>query len=234
MKTNLRLWTGSLASLWYPALCPACDRRLPAGDSFICLSCRLSLPETHYHLLPDNPFTERFWGRIPIYAGASFLHFHKHGPVQQLLHQLKYQGKKELGTAIGRLYGPELLESPLFRDVECIIPVPLHPKKQHARGFNQSACFAEGLAEAMNIPWSEQWLVRPVETESQTRKTRIQRLENMQGAFRLAHPDQVAGRHVLLVDDVLTTGATLESCGLCLLQAAGVRLSLATIALAGL
>ncbi len=227
----LTTWPESLLSLFYPRLCLACGQNLPSKASSICLSCNHQLPKTDFHLQADNPFTERFWGRIPLHAGAACYHFSKSGRTQQLLHHLKYGGKREVGVEIGKIYGADLLQSPLFRTVAHIVPVPLHPRRKRQRGYNQAAAFAQGLSQAMKLPWSEA-LIRTQHTSSQTSKTRMERFANVSQVFALRDESAVQGKLVLLVDDVMTTGATLEACAHCLLQAEGTSVAMCTIAIA--
>lgn len=228
----LRTAAEDLFGLFFPRLCPACGRSAPAPRELLCLSCQVKLPQTGFHLEADNAFEERFWGRIPLVAGAALYHFVKGGRTQYLIHQLKYAGNRQVGQAIGRYYGRLLRECPRWQDPELILPVPLHPRKRHRRGYNQSALFAAGLAESMRLPWRDDVLRRRHYTASQTRKSRTERMENVLKAFVLTRPQAVAARHVLLVDDVLTTGATLEACGRCLLKAPDVQLSMVTIGIA--
>lgn len=225
-------WLSSFLNLFYPNLCLACGKNLPAGSSYICVSCQYKLPQTRYHLEKENPFTERFWGRVELFSGAALYHFTKGGRTQQLIHQLKYEGKKQLGVRLGQLYGSYLKEAPLFQPAELVIPVPLHPRKAHLRGYNQSRLFARGLSESMGIPWMN-GLARRQYTSTQTQKTRIERFENVEHAFEVRLHPKLAGKHILLVDDVITTGATLEACARKLLELPGVKISLATIAIAG-
>jgi ComF family protein len=221
-----------LLALLYPRLCLACSADLPPYSSQICVRCRLKLPETEFHLLPENAFTDRFWGRIDLQAGAAMLYFRRKGMTQNLMHQLKYQGKKEIGLELGRLYGYQLRDSACFKGLDGVLAVPLHPRKERRRGFNQSDWFARGLAEGLGIPHLKGALIRVVDTDSQTKKSRFERVENMQEAFRAPKPEFLQGKHVLLADDVLTTGATLEACALKLLEIQGVKISMATIAIA--
>jgi ComF family protein len=221
-----------LLDLFYPRLCLACSTALPVGEEGICVFCRHKLPQTDYHLVPDNPFSERFWGRLPLHSAASLYHFNKGGRVQQLIHQLKYHHQTEIGIQLGRIHGRDLRKSPAFSGVELILPVPLHPRKYHQRGFNQSDCYARGLAESMEVDWSSDYLYRKSYTKTQTAKSRLERFENVQAVFGLKKADELQHRHVLLVDDVITTGATLEACGQHLLQVPGLKLSMATIAFA--
>ena len=218
--------------LLYPKLCLACSDNLPPFDDLICLKCQFQLPKTGYHTSQENPFTKRFWGRVPIQTGASMYYFTIEGRVQQLIHQLKYEHKPEIGHKLGKLYALQLKKQAHFQNIDAIVPVPLHPKKQHIRGYNQAEAFGNGLSEGLEIPHWPQALCRKVFTNTQTKKSRIERLENVFQAFAVAQTDRLKGKHVLLVDDVLTTGATLEACATKILEIEGAKVSLATIAIA--
>lgn len=218
--------------VFYPHLCVSCSTPLPALDAFCCLRCQAALPYTDHHRFRENTFTERFWGRLPLERGVALFHFVKQGRVQQLVHHLKYEGRQDIGYALGRSYGRTLAEAWTDDPPQAIVPVPLHPRKRHRRGYNQAAVFARGLSATLHLPVREQVLVRTTYATSQTAKGRQERFQNVSAAFRLKHPRRIAGQHLLLVDDVLTTGATLEACAQQLLQAPGVRISMATIAIA--
>lgn len=226
-------WLNNLLGLFYPNLCLACGRNLPPRQEGICISCRYKLPKTNFHLEADNAFAERFWGRVPLQAGAAFLYFTKGGRTQRLIHHLKYEGKREVGVYLGQLYGQALREAPVFRETTLILPVPLHPRKLHQRGYNQSALFAQGLSDAMGIPWMPGGLKRTEYTTTQTKKSRLERFDNVEKAFVVPRPEKIEKQHVLLVDDVITTGATLEACALKILEVPGTKVSMATIAIAG-
>lgn len=217
--------------LLYPNLCIACEGRTHAREELFCLNCQYQVHPTQMHLMHENEFTHHFKGRISIVAGASLYYYSKGSKVQKALELLKYRGEYEIGIRIGQHFGSLLKNSPNFKNLDFIIPVPLHPNRKNQRGYNQSAQFALGLSEALNCPTREDILIRTKETITQTTKNRIERNQNIQAAFKLQRPDLVKGRHILLVDDILTTGATLESCALTLQQTEQVAISMATIAM---
>ncbi|MEL6635172.1 MAG: ComF family protein [Bacteroidota bacterium] len=219
-------------ALFYPRLCLACGQHPPTGDDLTCTVCQYQLPQTNFHLERENGFTEHFWGRLPLQAGAARYYFTKKSKTQQLIHQLKYGGQARVGLQVGRQYGRELRDAPHFRGIDLIVPVPLHPRKQKMRGYNQSDSFARGLSESLQRPWQAHALQRVSPSPSQTQKTRIERFENVRRAFRVPRPANLRGKHLLLVDDVLTTGATLEACALQILAIPGTTVSMATIAMA--
>jgi len=230
----LRPLLADLVSLFFPQVCLACHEPLVAGETHLCTTCRTELPYTDYHLLPPahNPLARRFWGKLPVQYTLSYLRFLRHGRVQELLHQLKYRGQAGVGRALGQLYGAELAAAGLAPKFDLIVPVPLHRRKLARRGYNQAEAFATGLAAALPCPSAAHALRRTEHTATQTRKGRTERWQNVATVFEVAQPAAVAGRHVLLVDDVLTTGATLEACGAALLAAGARAVSIATIACA--
>lgn len=230
----LRALAVDFLALFFPRACLACQASLVTGEQHLCTPCRAELPYTDYHLLPaaQNPLSRRFWGKLPVTHTLSYLRFLQHGRVQHLLHQLKYQGQQNVGTALGQLYGAELATAGLSPEFDLIVPVPLHRRKLARRGYNQADTFAAGLAQALPCPWSATVLQRTEHTASQTQKNRAERWQNVATVFEVARPQEIAGRHILLVDDVLTTGATLEACGAALLAAGARQVSIATIACA--
>lgn len=229
----LREMAKGLLHLSYPDLCVACSRDLPTPGFCFCLKCRLKLHTSDMYRVSENEFTNRFWGRMPVTAGAAMYYFTRKSPIQSALHQLKYRNKPEIGLKLGRQFGQMLAGAEPFRTVEGIIPVPLHPKKERLRGYNQSMQFAKGLSEAWGgLPVYTDVLIRNLFTESQTRKKRMDRFQNVGEVFVIRKPGIIQGKHILLVDDVLTTGATLEMCGAAILGVEGCTLSLATIAIA--
>lgn len=221
-----------LLYLAFPHLCLACRQRQPPRGEDICVHCKATLPESGFHLRQDNPFTERFWGKVKIESGAALYLFTKESRVQHLIHELKYKGQKQVGEILGRRFGYALKDSPFFKDVELIVPVPLHPKKELIRGYNQSEMFANGLSETLKIPVLADGLKRVEHSESQTKKGRKERSENVREVFAVKRHQKLEGKHILIVDDVLTTGSTLETCARKVLEVPGTRVSLATIAIA--
>ncbi|MBP6183933.1 MAG: ComF family protein [Saprospiraceae bacterium] len=224
--------TDDMLGLVYPRLCAACGKEQVPRTSCLCISCRLQLPFTDYHLVPENGMTLRLKGRFPIVAATALLYFVKDSPVQDLLHRIKYQGQQQAAVDLGKLYGSMLKEQALWQHIDFIIPVPLHPSRMHHRGFNQSAAFARGLGETMSCKVLENGLKRTRATATQTHMNRRERLDNTSNAFVVTKPEILIGKHLLLVDDVMTTGATLEACAIPLLALEGVHISLATIAIA--
>lgn len=234
MKTfpNLaQLWAG-FTHLLYPELCVACGGDLPSSITCFCFRCRAKLAPADMHLVQDNEFVTRLWGRLNIESGASAYYFTRNSPIRMAIHHLKYKNKPDIGVMIGREFGRKLKNAPCYKTIDCIIPVPLHPKKERLRGYNQSGVFAQGLSEAMEVPMLSKVLVRRSNTETQTNKKRMERFSNVGEVFAVEKPQSIEGKHLLLVDDVLTTGATLEVCGLALLEVKDVKLSCATIAIA--
>lgn len=222
----------AFSHLIYPELCLSCGTALNAGEKLICLECRFSLPKTDFHLIKDNPAEKIFWGRVPVQMAASYLHFEKKSGIQSILHHLKYRGKKEIGRMLGHWYGLDLKKSEIPR-FDMIIPVPLHPSKFRSRGYNQSEWFGKGLSESLGIPVVTDNLVRIRKSESQTRKSRFNRWQNVSGIFAVQYPERLINRHILLVDDVITTGATLEACAQTILALnCGAKISMVTLAFA--
>jgi ComF family protein len=196
------------------------------------MNCRYTLPFTNFHLQPDNIVARQFWGKIKLESAYALYYFTKGGKVQNLLHQFKYRGVKQIGNLLGGIAGEQLNKNEIFNTVDIIIPVPLHKKRMRQRGYNQSTCYAQGLAQKLNAVVEENNLVRVIATETQTHKSRFARFENMQEVFIVTNPERLINKHILLVDDIITTGSTLEACGSQLLKIEGLKLSIATIAYA--
>ena len=227
-----RIWLSDLLNLFFPNYCQSCGNALVQQEEVICHHCLFSLPKTGFHLHNENPVSRLFWGRVDINSAASYLFFSKGGNVQHLLHSLKYKGHHETGVFLGEMYGKELKNSNLFNSSQIIMPVPLHPIKKRIRGYNQTEKIANGLSKSMDIPCSTDNLSKVVNTESQTTKTRYERWQNVKDAFQINNPAEIEGKHILLVDDVLTTGATIEACATKLLEVPETRVSVVTLAYA--
>jgi ComF family protein len=227
-----RSYLADFVSMLFPELCAACRESLVVNEHLLCTDCRYNLPYTNFHLQPDNIVARQFWGKINLEAAFALFYFTKGGKIQNMMHQFKYNGMQQIGNLLGSIAAEQLTKNEIFNTVEFIIPVPLHKKRLRERGYNQSTCFAEGLATKLNTVVEDNNLVRVKSTETQTHKSRFARFENMQEVFIIKDPERLINKHVLLVDDVITTGSTLEACGEQLLKIEGLRLSIATIAYA--
>jgi ComF family protein len=220
----------AFSQLFFPEICYSCGSDLVSSDQLLCLRCLHQLPYTRFELMAANPVEKIFWGRIHIEHAASLFYFTKGSVMERLLYQLKYRSRQEVGQYCGRLIGNALTKSKYFKDFDMIIPLPLFRKKELQRGFNQARLICEGMNEILKIPVCDKVIERIEATETQTHKNRIQRWQNMQDRFELKNPALAENKHLLLVDDVITTGATLESCGLELLKASNSKLSILTLA----
>jgi ComF family protein len=219
-------------SLVYPEVCMACGKPLFRFENCICSYCLHHLPQTNFHLNSDNPVSRLFWGRVKFAYAASFLFYNKGGKVQQLIHQLKYKDQKQVGFFLGSKYGELLKKADGFSTVDTVIPVPLHPKKQRKRGYNQSDFIAEGISKSMDIKIDNTTLFRAYASDTQTKKSRFNRFQNVSSVFALKDNKKLQGHHILIVDDVITTGSTLESCISILQQTPDIKVSIATLAVA--
>lgn len=229
---ELKVWLSSLLSLFFPRCCVVCGRSLAKGEECICAMCNINLPRTNFHLRKDNPVEQLFWGKIPLERATSFFFYRKGSDFRQILHQLKYGGQKEIGAVMGRYMAAELLPSGFFQGIDVIVPIPLHKRKQRLRGYNQSEWIARGISSVTGIPIDVESVMRRKNTETQTRKSTFERWENVDGIFDLPHPDRFIGKRVLIIDDVLTTGATTVACASRLLEVGGIRISVLTLAMA--
>lgn len=220
----------SVLHLLFPQVCAGCGSSLESNDNNqLCFSCHEALPRTYFHLHSNNPIEKLFWGRLPIVNATAQFYFTKESLVQQLMHRFKYKGDKKLGLFLGRLMGYHLKETNRFSTLDVLVPLPLFPSKERRRGYNQATILCEGISEVLQRPLERKVVARNMYTESQTKKNRIERWQNMEGRFELINEEAVKGKHILLVDDVITTGATLEACGHELLKADGSKLSIAAL-----
>jgi len=217
-------------NLIFPKLCSACNGTLLKNEKIICIRCVVNLPKTNFHKDKDNPVNKVFWGRVDVEMASSFYFFSKKSKVQNLLHNLKYKDVKEVGSVLGELFGFELNNSKFYQDIDFIVPVPLHKNKLKKRGYNQSEWIAIGLSKSMKVPVNIDSLYRKSDSETQTKKSRYKRWENVGEIFGLAN-NGLEGKRILLVDDVVTTGATIEACAQLLIQQ-NCKVLVATIAYA--
>ncbi|HYH15986.1 MAG TPA: phosphoribosyltransferase family protein [Flavisolibacter sp.] len=229
LKSRFSILSESILHLAFPHICEGCGTDTVAMGHFLCLECKSKLPETHFTNLPNNPVEKIFWGRLPVEAATATYYFTKDSTLQQLLHQFKYRNHQRLGAYLGRILGNTLANSPRFQDVDALIPLPLFSEKEHHRGYNQALILCEGISEVWQRPIIKDAVMRISPTESQTKKNRVERWQNMENQFQLKDPSAVTGKHLLLVDDVVTTGATLEACGRAILQGEHTRVSITTL-----
>ncbi len=219
-------------SLFYPELCLICNNNLLKFEECICISCLHQTPRTDCFLETENQVSKKFWGRIKLENAAALFQFNKDGNAQKLIHKLKYEDGKSTGIFLGKQLAFAINDSDFFNDIKVIIPVPLHPKKERLRGYNQSDFIAKGINEILKIKVNKKSLLRIENTDSQTRKKRFSRWKNMMNSFALKDARRLKNKHILLIDDVVTTGSTLEACAQKLQEIEGVKISIATIAVA--
>ncbi|MDR1003599.1 MAG: ComF family protein [Prevotellaceae bacterium] len=223
-----------LLSLWqllFPRRCVVCGAPISEGEEVLCFHCNIDMPRTDFHRTPANPMERMFWGKVPIVRAAAYFYYYKGSNYRHILYGLKYGGRKELGAAMGRFMATEWLPTGFFDGMDVIVPVPLHVRKQKERGYNQSEWIARGVSEVTSIPIDTDSLVRSRYTETQTHRSVAQRWDNVDGIFALRCPERFAGKHLLLLDDVMTTGSTLTACADALRGVADVRISIVTLAI---
>ena len=230
MQSNI---SKEFATIWqtiFPDVCLSCKGLLHLSEQHLCTDCKLDLPITDFHYNNENYLWQKFAANIPITFALSYLHFAKNSKVQKLLHYLKYYESPELGEMLGQWYGYTLQKYNFEQQIDLLLPVPLHPSKLKLRGYNQSDCFAKGLAHTSEIDWADDVLIRNKNTETQTKKNRIQRWQNVNNIFEVTKPEKIINKHIVIVDDVITTGATTEACLNTVLEAGAGRVSVVTLA----
>jgi ComF family protein len=225
------LWDDFI-SLLFPRLCYGCGNHLLRNENLICTECYVVIPRTGYHNEAENPVARLFWGRCLIEKAAAFSFYNKGSRIRTLIHNLKYKGIQEIGFELGRIYGLSLKSSGFTDDIDLILPVPLHPSKKRIRGFNQSELISKGIGEVTGLPVDLLSLSRKNISETQTRRSRYERWTNVEGIFSVSFPEVLKGKHILLVDDVITTGSTIESCANELLKIDEVKVSVVALAYA--
>jgi ComF family protein len=219
-------------SLLFPRLCYGCGDHLLRNEKLICTDCYVQIPRTGYDKEIDNPVAKLFWGRCLIEKAAAFSFYNKGSRIRRLIHNLKYRGITEVGIELGKIYGRSLKNSGFTDDIDLIIPVPLHYSKRKIRGYNQSELIASGISETSGVPLDLGSLNRIKSSDTQTKRSRYDRWTNVEGIFTVTGPDTIRGKHILIVDDVITTGSTIESCANELLKIEGVRVSVVALAYA--
>ena len=228
----MRKTLNNLLDLFFPKLCLLCNDPLMGGENHFCLNCLCNLPHTGFDYLKENPATHLFTGKVMISHAAAFLHYERGGHVQQLIHELKYNDNKEIGFRLGRMAGLDYRQAILSDLPDLILPVPLHPRKKKKRGYNQSEWIARGINSVLKLPIDTSSLCRIKQNETQTKKPVYDRWLNVQEIFTVANPQALEGKHILLIDDVITTGSTLGACAEALLTVPGVRVSVLAVAIA--
>lgn len=229
MNYMFDLWD-DVISLLLPRICHGCGNQLLRNEKVICTGCYVLIPKTNFHLSPENPVEKLFWGRCVIERAAAFSYYTRDSRIRRMIHHLKYRGASEIGTELGRIYGNSLKNSDFLKGIDLIIPVPLHPSKKRQRGYNQSDLISMGISDASGIPVGTDILKRTTVTGTQTRKSRYDRWTNVNDIFRVTCPQRLEGKHVLIVDDVITTGSTIEACANEILKEENTKVSVAALA----
>ena len=220
-------------NLFFPDVCVVCRERLSDGEQHICTDCLLLLPKTNFHLQPDNRLEQFFAGRISFQHIVAYAYFVKGGSIQHIIHELKYNHNPLIGSFIGELCGENIKDSDFISTIDLLVPVPLHPKRQKERGYNQSFEICKGISAIAGIPIDNETLIRKINNPSQTKNARFDRWKNVEDIFSVINRNTFENKHILLVDDVITTGSTLESCAKEILRSEGSKVSIYAVGTAG-
>ena len=222
----------SIINLFFPKVCSGCSSFLLSNENVICTVCRHDIPLTNHHLNAENEAFKKFYGRIPVIHTSALFYFHKKGIVQELIHNLKYKGHEEIGTILGEWYAEDLKSIELLQSVDEIIPVPLHNRKLKERGYNQVTAFGKALSFNLNLTYNDSLLLRNVYSKTQSKKNLLGRTEGIATVFDVSFSEKDHNKHFLLIDDVITTGATLEACSRAILKIPGAKISVVCMAMA--
>jgi ComF family protein len=222
----------SIINLFFPKVCSGCSSFLLSNENVICTVCRHDIPLTNHHLNPENDAFKKFYGRIPVVHASALFYFHKKGIVQELIHNLKYKGHEEIGAILGEWYAEDLKTIELLESVDEIIPVPLHRRKLKERGYNQVTAFGTALSSSLNIDYNDSLLIRNIYSKTQSKKNLLGRTEGIETIFDVSFTEKDHDKHFLLIDDVITTGATLEACSRALLKIPNAKISIVCMAMA--
>ncbi|WP_026260466.1 ComF family protein [Segetibacter koreensis] len=227
---NLKSSIPDFVHLFFPHVCIGCGTDILDDQHQLCLRCLSDLPVTNFFSQPNNPVEKKFYGRMPVKNGGAGYFFTKDSLLETLIYELKYKGNKDIGIYLGQILAKFLTASSRFDEVDVLVPLPLNPKREKKRGYNQASAICTGISSAWKKPVIDKAVIRKVYTETQTQRGRVTRWENMEGVFAISDSSAIKNKHILLVDDVITTGASLEACGSEILKVAGTTLSIATLA----
>lgn len=220
----------ALLHLFFPHVCPGCHSDLVSQEQLICPQCLQSLPFTEFESIPGNPVEKLFWGRSVVQHASSIFYFIPDTPLQHIIHHIKYKNNPALGAFMGSIMGSRFKQLYSIQHIDLMIPMPLHPKKEYERGYNQASLLCKGISDVVHIPWRDDVLIRQFHTSTQTRKSRIERWKNVSDVFELHAPSAIANKHILLIDDVITTGASMDACAAMLLAKKAASVSICSLA----
>ncbi len=229
MKNIFTNYLNNLAHFIFPHHCSGCNTDVLSEEQLLCAKCLYELPETNFANIYNNVVEKNFYGRLKVEQATAAFYFTKESLMQHLIHQLKYKSNQAIGVYLGKMLGNQLLQSNRFNEVDIIVPLPLNPKREFKRGYNQAAVICNGITEVFSKPINTTTVIRKVNTETQTHHTRTERWQNMDGVFTVANAQAIKDKHILLVDDIITTGATIEACGKVILDAGAKCLSVAAV-----